>query len=680
MNAKDTVETLKKASAAYYNSGQTIMSDEQYDNLVEQLRNADPENPYFQTVGAPPEGTMVKHLIPMGSQAKLTDKSDFERWAKGIEGVPGKALLVVQLKLDGSSVALNYEKGKLVSAVTRGNGLEGEDITQNVLRMQNVKKTLPNGDDGKSGGFTGSIRGEMLMRTKTFEDIVSKLDTSSGEAYQNARNAVGGIARDRKGKDLQKHISVIFYDVCTDSESFATEEDRVAFLKESLGVETVESHSYSSMEKAWEAFKKLEEFRDKLEFACDGVVVRANSIECQKRLGTSSDLRPKGQRCLKFAAPGGVTDLLDVENAVGHTGAVIPRAILKPIKLDGVTITHTTLSNFEEVARLGIAKGDKVRITRRGGVIPKLENKVEDGKNRVAIPIPTTCPSCGSPLVKKGAHLFCRNEDCSGQGLRRILTYVAKRNIKFLGEELVTELYERHDVKTPADLYSITQQQLALVTRGNGVVGSASVQVMAEIEKSRSCSLQDFMGSVCINFLGRRQAEILIGQGIDTVEKFLGLTVEQLCGMDGFKKSRIQEYDDDGEVIGESDAPVSTKATGIVNGIKKALPLIQELRKCVKITEKTPEPKPVAGGKLSGLTFCFTGAIEREENGKRFTRKMMWDVVKANGGAPSEEVDANCKYLVQADPDSTSSKTKKAAKLGVKVLSEADFWKMVEGR
>ena len=672
------VEKLKQASAAYYNSGQAIMSDEEYDSLVEQLRQQDPDNAFFKSVGAtPPEGATVKHLIPMGSQAKLADKADFDRWAKGVCPPPNKPLLVLQLKLDGSSVALNYEKGRLASAVTRGNGLEGEDITANVLRMQNVKKTLPGGD-GKSGGFTGSIRGEMLMRVKTFDEVVSKIETSSGEVYQNPRNAVAGIARDRKGNDLQKHVSVIFYDVCSDSESFATEEDRVAFLKETLGVETVETHSYSTPEKAWEAFKKLEETRDKLEFQCDGVVVRANSLECQRRLGTSSDLRPKGQRCIKFAAPGAVTDLLDMEIAVGHTGAVIPRAILRPVEVDGVTITHATLCNFEEVARLGIAKGDRVRITRRGGVIPKLENKVEDGKNRVPLAAPTACPSCGSKLVKKGAHLFCRNDDCRGQGLRRVLSYVAKRNIKYLGEELVAELFERHGVKTPADIYGLTQPQLALVARGNGVVGSASIQIMAEIEKSKDCPLNEFMGSIGINFLGRRQAEILIGQGIDTVEKFLGLTVEQLCGMDGFKKAKIQEYDEDGDVVGESDAPVSTKATGIVDGIRKALPLIEGLRKQVRIVAAKEPESPKAGGKLSGMTICFTGAIEREENGKRFTRKTMWDVVKSNGGTPSEDVDKSVSHLVQADPSSASSKTKKAAKLGVKVLSEADFWKMVE--
>jgi NAD-dependent DNA ligase len=201
---------------------------------------------------------------------------------------------------------------------------------------------------------------------------------------------------------------------------------------------------------------------------------------------------------------------------------------------------------------------------------------------------------------------------------------------------------------------------------------------MAEIEKSRDCQLHEFMGSIGINFLGRRQAEILIGQGIDTVEKFLDLTVEQLCGMDGFKKAKIQECDEDGDVVGETDAPVSTKATGIVEGIRKALPLIEELRKQVRIVAAKEPEIPKTGGKLSGLTFCFTGAIEREENGKRFTRKMMWDVVRANGGAPSEDVEKSVTYLVQADPDSTSSKTKKATKLGVKVLSEADFWKMVE--
>ena len=654
MDINQLVSILKKASIAYYNSGTTIMSDEEYDKLADQLRQQDPNNAFFKSIGAPPEGTIVKHQIPMGSQEKLKDKAEFDRWAKTISNYIGpnnseeqhtKAPFVMQLKLDGSSVALNYEDGELVSAVTRGNGLEGEDITPNVIQMGNVKKKLP--------GFTGSLRGEMILKISAFVKVFEPL------GYKNPRNTVAGLSRDRKSGDMQKHLDVIYYDICMDR-VFPTETERINFIKNTLDLTPVKTYSYSSSEKVWEAYKKVEEIRGTLEYECDGVVIRANSTHCQHQLGTSSDLRPKGQRCVKFAPMGAVTILKAVEIAVGHTGAIIPRAILEPVIVGGVTVTHTTLSNFEEVERLGIALGDKVRITRRGDVIPKLENKVEEGKNRIKIEVPTVCPSCGSLVVKDGAHIFCRNDNCKGKNLRRILTYAEKRNIKYLGDELVAELFENHGVTEPYHLYSLTEEKLSKVKRGLGVVGCGAKQVMAEIEKSKECPLNEFIGSLCIPLLGRRQAEIMINQGIDTLDKFMSVNVETLRSLTGFSEE-------------------GTKAPAIVEGIRKAKELIMELKKHVQIKGKKPEPAIVTGGKLSNLSFCFTGTIEKtDENGERYTRKRMWEIVKVNGGKALEGVEAGLSFLVQADPTIISSKTKKALKLRVEIISEADFWKMVE--
>jgi DNA ligase (NAD+) len=331
--------------------------------------------------------------------------------------------------------------------------------------------------------------------------------------------------------------------------------------------------------------------------------------------------------------------------------------VLKPIRIGGVTVTHATLSNFKLVKKLDIAIGDKVRVTRRGGVIPKVEHRVAEGENRRPIPVPTKCPSCESTLVEKGANLFCRNEQCKGRLFRRLLSYVEKRNIKWLGEEVLHELFENHGIKEPADIYKITEEQLAKVKRGIGIVGAGAKQIIEEIEKSRNSTLNDFIGSLGIEFLGRRQAEIMMDQGIDKLERFVAVTVDALTKLTGFSEE-------------------GTKAPAIVEGIRKAKSMIDDLAKCVRIVEPKPKPKPAAGGKLAGKSFVVTGKIQRLNGPKPFTRNEIHQIILNAGGTVSEEIKKGV-ILVQCDPDSTSSKTKKAQKLGVPVISEDDIWGML---
>ena len=265
---------------------------------------------------------------------------------------------------------------------------------------------------------------------------------------------------------------------------------------------------------------------------------------------------------------------------------------------------------------------------------------------------PTECPACQSILVKDGAHIFCKNEACEGQAFRKLKTWVNKRNIKYLGDELLLELWTRHDVKEPWQLYLLTEDELSKCNRGNGVVGTAAKLIMSELDKSRKATLSDFLGSLAIPMAGRRQIEIMQEScGFTTLADFLTATVAQLEAADGFSAG-------------------GSKASTIVKGLKDARPLIEAMLEHVEIVkEEKPTVQP-SQGKLSGLSFCLTGSMSRK-------RSEIEADIKAAGGVACDDVKSDTKYLVQADPTSQSSKSKKALKYGAKIISEVELMKML---
>lgn len=659
MDIKKLTEQLKQASTAYYNTGEVLMTDQEYDQKLEQLKQLDQHNPFLKTVGAPPIGTIQEHKIPMGSQSKLKDKTEFERWIKTISNTNLPYKYVTQHKLDGSSLAVNYENGKLVSAISRGDGLKGEILTQNVLRMQNIKKELPN-------AFTGSLRGEMMLSIPVFNETFKPL------GHKNPRNTASGLSRNRKeeAEELQKHMKVIFYDIAS-KDYFETEYDKLEYINTKLGLEIVPTMYFKNTEDVWDYYKNLENSRNVLQYEIDGIIIRGNSLEIQEQLGMNSNMCPKGQACLKFVTNKAETTLREVIITIAHTGAMVPAGVLDPVEIGGATISNVLLNNYDYINELGLTKGCRIIIERAGDIIPHIKEVL----NKTDVPIlpPSECISCKGPLTKDGVYHKCLNEECDGVAIRKVKNWITKRNIKFIGDSLLDVLYEKHAIKEPYDLYKLTEEDLSKVNRGSGIVGTASKQIMAEIEKSKQCTIADLLGSVCIKFLGRRQVEIIIevSKGkISALEDFYNLKAEDLLSLPGFKDS---------------------KANGIVDGIQKVKPTIEALLSAgVTIVEKEKPARvldldtPEAGGtnKLVGRAFCFTGAINKvDENSVRFTRKMMHDVVLKNGGQVLDEprLVPNCEsYLVQADITSQSSKSKKAVKIGATVISEEDFWKMVE--
>lgn len=615
------------------------MTDAEFDAAKARLKEIDPDNPFIKQVGAPPSGhlTEVEHTIPMGSLENASNAQEFETWFQR-----WNQPVIAMLKLDGSSIALTYVDGRLVRAVTRGNGLVGEDVTQNIRNFRNIPLKV-------ADNFTGSVRGEAMLKIKDFRDHFP------GAA--NPRNAANGTVRRSDGTGSE-YLVFYAFDV-KNGEQFKCHRNKLMFLQ-NIGFDTVPFVVHKTANGVLDYHQHTQSERDKLPIEIDGLVVRVDDEQAFIEAG-ERNMRPRAAIAFKFKAMEAITTLDGIELTMGHTGAIIPTAKLSPISIGGVTVVSALLNNFDYIRDLGVAIGDKVVVSRRGDVIPHIEGVHEEAPDRKPIEEPTECIKCGSELIKDGVHLVCGSMDCAGHAEMLFKNYIKKRDIKFIGDSLRQILFYDHGITEPHQLYEIEEDWLSRVSVGNGVVGSNAKRIIAEINDSRSAKLSEFMGSLGVKFLGRRMAEIMINDGlVKSVDDFMNLDVDWLARQEGFS---------------------TTKATGIVEGIQAIRETIQKLLEHVEvrpIEEPEPEVEPSTDG-LAGQSFCFTGAIKAtDDSGKRMTRQMMWDLVKVHGGVVHEKVKPDTNYLVMADPNSNSSKARKAREAGVGLLSEDDFFEMIK--
>jgi DNA ligase (NAD+) len=633
----EIVKLLEEASNVYYNTGETLISDAEFDALKEQLRQLYPDHPFLTRVGAKPTEMLsqVKHQIPMGSLNKVTTE-DYPSWHNKFGGSVN-----VSLKMDGSSIEIIYENGKLVQAITRGDGIVGEDVTQNVRKFKNVPLMM-------NDKFSGSVRGEAILHIEDFKKFFTD--------KANPRNAANGTVR-RKDGDRAEHLR--FYAFDATNGKFNTHTEKLKYL-ENNGFDVTRYVSFSiigGFRSVLEWFDLIGENRSSLPFEVDGVVVRLDNEDAFVSAGEHGNHDPKGAVVLKWEAMKAETVLLGVELTIGHTGAIVPTGKFKPVPIGGVTVSSVLLNNFDYIKSLGLEIGDTVLVERAGDVIPHVVKVVNRPEDRKPINIPNDCPFCGYKLVKVGVHIVCKNDDCDGKNLGLVESWIRKRNIKFIGDSILEMLYEKGFVRKPQDLYYLKEESLSGLPLGNGIVGERAKSIITEIEKSKECLLHQFIGSLGVKFLGRRQAEIMVNQGVDTLEKFQSISIDSLSVLDGFS---------------------TIKATGIVEGLAEFRETIKALLDAgVRITESKDEiKKETKMGKLNGQSYCFTGGINKVDDANvRYTRKRMWELVENNGGVVHEDVKPNTTFLVQADPNSQSSKTKKAIKNGVKILGEDDFFK-----
>jgi len=633
---QDLVEQLQQARDAYYNDA-PVMSDAEYDALEDELRELDPKNAFFKQVGAKTKTTKwkkVKHGAPMGSLLKVQNQEEFDKWAKDTEDKIAKGEragdleeakrdLVVSEKLDGISISLKYEKGKLVQAVTRGDGETGEDITRNVLLMKGVVK------DARD--LTGFIRGEIILKKSDHQKHVPE--------YKNPRNAASGIAKRESDADPCKHLTVVCYQVLSRQHPITAKSVEFKLLK-ALGFtvpnwKRVKPSGVASMYQDY-----INTTRAGLDYEIDGLVVEHDDLTVMEHLG-EHDGRPKGARAFKFPHEKQPTRLREIVWQVGNSGRVTPVAYFDTVELAGASVSQASLHNVSNIHRLAadspqklMGLSDKILVSRRNDVIPYVEKVLTPSKN-ARFAVPHDCPSCGNRLKMKGEYLLCDNSArCPAQQSGAIKRWVKKLDIKDWGDTLIEALCENGMVKSVSDLYGLDEDKLAAVTLSGKKVGkSTAKKVMKNLRAKMELRVHEFVGALGIDLWGQSMCKFIVDAGIDTLEKMEDASVGDIAQVPG---------------VGE------TKAVAFVDGFRRRKKVIDDL-----LAAGVKVKAPVSGGKLAGLSFCFTGIRD-----KAFAAE-----IEDAGGAVKGSVGKGLTYLVAKDPKSTSGKAKKARDLGVEVIS-----------
>ena len=622
-----------KASLAYY-SGKPIMTDAEFDASIIQLRKDDPNNPFLKHVmGVPIPGTLkVKHKILMGSLSNANNEQEFTKWIP--DDQPG---ICLSHKLDGSSVELIYEKGVFVQAITRGDGEIGEDVTRNVILSPHVPL--------KIDPSIVSVRCECLIH------IDDWLKYFKGDA--NPRNSAAGTLRRHDGRNAE-HLRFYAFDALVDT----TEQN----MKTEFGVLDVLSRWFSiplymisSSPTQLVSYCRLEEnYRNQLPYEIDGIVAKINDRTKSEEMG-SKDGRPKGQIAIKFKPRGGETVLRDITWQVGHTGALTPVGEVDPVVVGGTTIKRVTLCNMDEIERLNICIGDMVEVIRAGDVIPKLSRRVRKGDGRKLVFAPLECPECGSKTKKDGARLFCTNDECKGQALSRVMTWIKKRNILNLGVGII----KAAGIQCIYDLYDMREYEWANVKIKNGVLGEKRAKkIMDSLEKSKSVSLPEFLGSIGIKGVGRSLATDLcnwlgdcpnFGNELILSDIFM-LKDNLVARCEGFGETRARDFC---KYLMEYRQEIEDSASFL----------------CFENQLDTQDRKGIFDGDI----ICFTGKSPK-------TRPEMTALAESAGASISSSVGPNTTILVIADMESTSSKAIKARKLEIVFMSPEDFLSQVEDK
>ena len=643
MTLKELQTLIDKANFAYYTTGNAIMDDVKYEKLKEELKRLNPNDSRFSTVGASVRDTILQkksHSIRMGSLDKCQDQAQWEnKWIKNILAKNGltNETLFASYKMDGGSLSIEYKNGKLVEAIGRGDGIIGEDLTANAMAF----KGLPLSNNG----FTGFVRGEMVVHVDDFDKLQDKA--------ANPRSAATGISRRKNGSESESITFYAFKAYDSNGISIAdTESDMHRKLK-SLGFNTVDAFVGTAAE-VWDWKLKVAKIRPTLNFWIDGIVVSINNIKKQLALGESSNC-PNGMMAVKFEAEAAQTVLEEVTFEVGHSGALTPVGKFKPCQIGGTTVTYASLYNFDNIENLDLAINDTIEVIKANDIIPVVSDVLKRPSNRISIKIPTHCPICNNKVEKKSnvngtdsVAIYCVNDNCASQITGKIEKYVKSLDIQGCGGSVIEALVNDGLIKDASDLYLLHHQTYALnnlVLSDKVLLGAKRAgKILEEIEKKRKLPLNEFIGSLGIDGLGKRRVAI--------VQEALKGKMDSLTNwLDG---TTLIKY------ANESSLP--NAAIGINDElIKKKNYILKFIKNGLMITESKKSHL-----KDGAFTFVLTGKFS-------VSKEILHAKIEQAGHGYSDTYSKSTTYLVTADSTSTSSKMEKARKNGTKIINEAEL-------
>jgi len=645
----------------YFAWNAPAISDREYDSLYSELKNLEkkfpelitPDSPTQRIGEKPLEGFRhVKHQTPMLSMDNTyshEELSSFDKRVRKNLGKNEKYEYVAEFKIDGVSVSLTYEKGIFKVGATRGNGIIGDDISLNLRTIKSIPLKLSSLMEKAPPSL--EVRGEVFMPKKWFASLNTRREKRNEELFANPRNASAGSLKLLDPHiAAERHLDIFVWGIGQYGGREFKNHDEVLNCLRALGMKVIPH--VKKCKDIDEAIKFCEEWqkkRDKLDCEIDGMVVKVNSLKQQKKLGRTSK-SPRWMIAYKFPAEKALTEILDVKIQVGRTGAITPVAVLKPVHISGTTVSRATLHNFDEIRRLGVKINDKVYVEKSGEIIPKIlgvARKERTGKEK-AIRIPAKCPSCGVSLDKEEDEvvLRCNNVSCPASIKQKILHFASRNamDIEGLGISIAEKLVDKELVKSYADLYSLKFEDLEKL---EGFADKSARNMFRAIEKSKTKDLNRLIFALGIQHVGEKAAWILAA-------KFGSL--RELIRQDA---QRLTSIDEIGPVMAES----------IVNFLKnkKNLDVINKLE---KKNVKTEMPRSARKTVLEGKTFVATGAFDS------YTRQSIEELIRSLGGNASSSVGKNTDYLILGkDP---GGKFSKAKKLGIKIIDENQFIKMIK--
>ena len=647
----------------YYVLDDPEISDAEFDQLMIELKKLEEEHPELvtpdsptQRVGGKPREGFVKapHSSPMLSLDNTYSEDELRNWERRVHELSGRDEIdyVCELKLDGMSLALHYENGRLVRGITRGDGSIGEDVTLNVRTVRSIPLSIPL-EKLKKAGIPANfeVRGEMLMPIAAFRKMNEEREKKGLPVFANPRNATAGTVRQLEPSiTAERRLDYFTYMLLKDGRTYFDHHSKTLDALDAAGFKVNKTRKLAkSFDQIWAFIEQEEPKREKLPYEIDGIVIKVDRTALQAELGYTGKA-PRWAIAYKYAARGGITKIEDILVQVGRTGKLTPVAALKPVPIGGTTVSRATLHNMDEIERLGVKIGDWVEVERGGDVIPKVTRVVEDKdhpRGHKLFHMPERCPVCGGHVVRTEgeADHRCVNANCPAK-LRETILHFASRgvmNIDGLGDALVTQLTDRKLVKNVADIYKLTKENLLSLER----MGDKSAQnVLDEINSSKKLPLERVIYGLGIRMVGERTAQFL---------------AEHFGSMDALMKAgeeELQEVNEVGPRIAQSIVEFFQEP--------KNRALVEQLREAgLTLTGKKKE----RGTALAGKTFVLTGTLPhltREE-----AKKMIEDV----GGRVSGSVSKKTDFVVAGDE--AGSKLDKAKELGVKVIGEKEMQELL---
>jgi DNA ligase (NAD+) len=656
-------EKIRHHEYLYYVLDNPEISDAEFDKLMQQLKDLESEHPTFITPdsptqrvgGKPREGFVkVRHSTAMLSLDNTYNEEELRGWERRVHELTGRSEVdyVCELKLDGMSLALVYEDGRLARGVTRGDGTVGEDVTLNVRTVRSVPLSIPK-EKLKKAGIPADfeVRGELLMPTASFKKINEERERNGLSTFANPRNFTAGTVRQLDSNiTAQRRLDYFSYMLLVNGRTYFDRHSKTMDALDAAGFKVNQARKLvHSIEEVWEFIREWEAKRESLPYEIDGIVVKVDRIALQDELGFTGKA-PRWAIAYKYAARAGITKLEDIRVQVGRTGKLTPVAMLSPVLIGGTTVRNATLHNMDEIERLGVKIGDWVQVERGGDVIPKIAKVIEDkdhprGTREFAMP--EKCPVCGTKVVQTEGEVDyrCVNANCPAKLLGTILHFASRgvMNIDGMGESLVTQLIERGLVKNVADIYDLTKKDLLSLER---FADKSAQNILDEIENSKKLPLERVIYGLGIRFVGARTAQFL-AEHFGSMEALAGAGIEEL-----------QNVNEVGPRIAESIVEFFSIAAN-----RKLVERLGEAGLAFKGAKKE------RGTKLAGKTFVLTGTLAKHTRDE--AKKMIEDA----GGRVSGSVSKKTDYVV-AGADA-GSKLDKAKALGVAVIEEGEMEKLV---